>query len=302
MIGKVFGAGALVAAACFGYGMVVERNAFTLRRVEVPVLPTGEHPIRILHISDLHLSTDRHNLVRFVDSLAGLRPDLIVNTGDNFSSPESMGPLLEAYDRLFVVPGAFVFGSNDYFAPTPVNPLRYFGVGSKRKAERQELPHQALRRALVERGWHDVENERVVLDVAGRPVELRGTKDAHMEIDTYETVAGPPDPRAVVSIGVTHAPYLRVLDDMTSDGLDLILAGHTHGGQVCLPIYGALTTNCDIDKDRVKGLSSHTFGGHTSALHVSAGLGTSPYAPYRFACPPEATLLTLVPRSTDSSM
>jgi predicted MPP superfamily phosphohydrolase len=79
--------------------------------------------------------------------------------------------------------------------------------------------------------------------------------------------------------------------------VDLIMAGHTHGGQVCVPFYGALTTNCDLDAARAKGLSSHTYGGHTSALHVSAGLGTSPYAPYRFACRPEASLLTLVPRA-----
>ena len=78
--------------------------------------------------------------------------------------------------------------------------------------------------------------------------------------------------------------------------MDLILAGHTHGGQVCVPGYGALVTNCDIDTRRVKGVSQHTADGHTAAMHVSAGLGMSPFAPYRFACRPEASLLTLVAR------
>lgn len=288
---------ALIGAGCLGYGIAVERNAFVLRRFTVPVLPVGESPLSILHISDMHLSHDRKNLVRWVDGLAELAPDLVVTTGDNLGQPEALPMVSEAYERLFSVPGAFVFGSNDYFEPNPLNPLKYLGLGGHRPQQRRELPHSELRSALVARGWHDVEHVRVELDVAGRRVEIRGTRDAHHDLDRYELVAGAPDPTAVLSLGVTHAPYLRVLDAMAADGLDLILAGHTHGGQVCVPFYGALTTNCDLDAARVKGLSSHTSEGRTSALHVSAGLGTSPYAPYRFACRPEASLLTLTPRT-----
>jgi predicted MPP superfamily phosphohydrolase len=77
----------------------------------------------------------------------------------------------------------------------------------------------------------------------------------------------------------------------------LVFAGHTHGGQLRVPGYGALVTNCDLDARRSRGLHKHRAGGREAWLHVSAGLGTSPYAPYRFACHPEATLVTLVPRS-----
>ena len=83
---------------------------------------------------------------------------------------------------------------------------------------------------------------------------------------------------------------------MTADGFPLILAGHTHGGQLCIPGYGALVTNCDLPPSRAKGSPSHAHAGRRSLLHVSAGLGTSPFAPVRFACPPEATLLTLIAR------
>jgi len=297
VIGRIAAAVGLIGAGCVAYGALVERQAFTLRRFTVPVLPAGQRPLTVLHVSDLHLSTDRRNLVRWVDSLAGLRPDLVVTTGDNLAQPEALPMVCQAYARLFDVPGVFVFGSNDYFAPNSVNPLRYLGLARERKRQHEILPHRELRATLVERGWYDVENQRIELTLDGRLVEVRGTKDAHLELDMYGEVAGPPDPAAMLSIGVTHAPYLRLLDAMTADGVDLIMAGHTHGGQVCVPFYGALTTNCDLDAARAKGLSSHTYGGHTSALHVSAGLGTSPYAPYRFACRPEASLLTLVPRA-----
>ena len=89
------------------------------------------------------------------------------------------------------------------------------------------------------------------------------------------------------------------MDRFVADGFDLLLAGHTHGGQVCLPGYGTLVTNCGIDRDRARGLHQHPSGPgprQRAYLHVSAGLGTSPYAPVRFSCRPEATLLTLVPR------
>ncbi len=84
-----------------------------------------------------------------------------------------------------------------------------------------------------------------------------------------------------------------MLDRFAADGYDLVLAGHTHGGQLRVPGVGALVTNCGLDRSRARGVSR--WGSHMW-LHVSAGLGTSPFAPVRFACPPEASLLTLVPR------
>ena len=120
--------------------------------------------------------------------------------------------------------------------------------------------------------------------------------------DRLDDVAGPADADADVRLGVAHAPYLRVLDQFAADGYDAILAGHTHGGQVCLPGVGALTTNCDLEPARAKGLHRHPADSRpgdpgSSWLHVSAGIGTSPYARIRVACRPEATLLTLVPRA-----
>ena len=114
-------------------------------------------------------------------------------------------------------------------------------------------------------------------------------------------VAGRAPVDADLRVGVAHAPYLRVLDQYARDGYDLTFAGHTHGGQVCLPFKGAIVTNCDLDTARAKGLHRHPADSRpgdpdSSWLHVSAGAGTSPYTPVRLCCRPEATLLTLRPQ------
>lgn len=300
MIRQLATAGALAAAACFGYGVLIESRSFRVRQVCLPVLPEGSDSIRILHISDFHLLARQATKLRFVEALAGLEPDLVVNTGDNIAQAEALEPLLSALGRLRDVPGVFVFGSNDYAAPKIKNPVGYlFGTtGSDGVHEDHEsLPTEELRAGLTERGWHDAMGRRVTISVRGLNLEFRGTDDAHLELDDYAAVAGPAEEGTDLAIGVTHAPYLRVLDAMTDDGIGVILAGHTHGGQVCVPGWGALTTNCDLPPAQASGASPHKTAKGSSWLHVSAGLGTSPFAPYRFACPPEVTVLTLRPVS-----
>ena len=296
MIGKALGRLALVGAACVGYGFWEARH-FVIRRQYVPILPPGSAPLRLLHVSDIHLMARQTYKTDFLRALAGLEPDLVVTTGDNFSEPAALEPLVRSLGRLRDVPGVFVFGSNDYEAPSFRLPLSYLFTSTEGEGGNPPLPFDDLRSAYSEHGWVDVNTSRTLITVRGITFEFRGTDDAHLGRDAYSLVAGPPTPEADVTIGVTHAPYLRVLDAMTTDGLDLILAGHTHGGQVCVPYYGALVTNCDLDTFRAKGLSTHSVDGRTSRLHVSAGMGSSPYATYRFACPPEVTVLTLTAKN-----
>ncbi|MGY4718760.1 metallophosphoesterase [Naumannella cuiyingiana] len=293
--GLVLGAG----GACLAYGAFIESRAFRLREATARCLPPGSPSLRLLHVSDLHLAAGQRHKIDWVAGLAELDPDLVINTGDNLSGPFPER-VLEAYAGLLGRPGAFVFGSNDYLAPVAKNPLRYLGGSSathpqKPVSPERHLPWRPMRDAFRDAGWVDLTNARGELEVKGVRLALRGVDDPHIELDDYAAVAGPADP-AALSIGLAHAPYRRILDEMARDHVDLILSGHTHGGQVCVPGFGAVITNCDIDRARVKGLSTHSADGWTSLLHVSAGLGMSPFAPYRFACPPEATLLTLLPR------
>ncbi len=297
-LGLAMGAGALAGLGLTTYA-VSETRAFTLRRVSVPLLPPGRRPLRVLHLSDVHMTPGQTRKQEWLRSLADLRPDLVINTGDNLSHRDSVPVVRDSLGPLLDVPGVFVFGSNDYFAPSLRNPLRYLlPDDGQRNIHTPQLPWRDLRDVFTGRGWLDLTNTRETLKVLDTSFAFAGVDDPHLDYDRLDDVAGPADAGADVRLGVAHAPYLRVLDQFAADGYDAIIAGHTHGGQVCVPGVGALTTNCDLEPARAKGLHRHPAhsrpGDPGSAwLHVSAGLGTSPYAQIRVACRPEATLLTL---------
>jgi predicted MPP superfamily phosphohydrolase len=236
---------------------------------------------------------DQRRKQAWVAALAGIDPDMVVVTGDNMSSPSSVPGVLRALEPFLSLPGAFVFGSNDYRGPVWANPLRYL-LPDREYVQGVDLPFEELRGAFVSAGWVDLNNARTVIKAGGRSVELVGVDDPHVSRDDYASVAGGISGGADLHIGVTHTPASRVLNAMAEDGFSLLLAGHTHGGQVCVPGYGALTTNCDLPLSMAKGV--HRWPGSDAWLHVSAGLGTHPTAPVRFACRPEASVLTLIPR------
>ncbi|GAA2377478.1 metallophosphoesterase [Nonomuraea africana] len=280
--------------AGLGYASVIERNSFRLRRFDVPVLERGQRPVRILHLSDLHLTPGRRMLINWVRSLGSLEPDLVVNTGDSIAHVDAVPALMHALEPLLSRPGLFVYGSNDLYAPKPKNPVRYLWRTSKgeRRQHVPSLPWRELGEGMAAEGWLDMNNTTARIKVGDLDIAVAGIHDSHIDRDRYDLVAGPAPRDADLRLGVMHSPEPRNMSLFAADGYQLLLAGHTHGGQLCIPFYGALVTNCGIDRARVKGLHRH----ESAWLHVSAGLGTSPYAPARFACFPEASLLTLVPR------
>ncbi|MFT7835542.1 metallophosphoesterase [Saccharothrix sp. BKS2] len=296
-LGRALLATTALGTATVAYAAGIERRHWTLRQATVPVLAPGSAPLRVLHLSDLHMLPGQRSKQRWVAALAELEPDLVVNTGDNLAHQQAVPAVIRALGPLLERPGAFVFGSNDYFAPRPKNPVRYLLPSAKTKRVHGiPLPWRDLRAAMVERGWLDLTHVRRTFEAGGLRIFAAGLDDPHLKRDRYEEIAGEP-PAADLRLGVTHSPEPRVLDGFAGDGYDLVLAGHTHGGQLRVPGYGAIVTNCDLDRSRARGVSR--WGAHTW-LNVSAGLGTSPYAPVRFACPPEASLLTLVERPVDA--
>jgi predicted MPP superfamily phosphohydrolase len=296
-IARIAAGTAAIGTATVTYAAVIERVRWTLRTATLPVLTEGARPIRVLHISDLHMMPGQQSKQRWVTALNDLEPDLVVNTGDNLAHRQAVPAVIRALGPLLDRPGVFVFGSNDYYAPKPKNPVLYL-TKSKRRIRGAPLPWKDLRAAFVERGWLDLTHVRRGFHVGGQAVVAAGVDDPHLRRDRYSEIAGRPDPAAALRIGLTHSPEPRVLDAFAQDGYDLMLAGHTHGGQLRVPGFGAIVTNCELDRSRARGASK--WGAH-AWLHVSAGLGTSPYAPVRFACPPEASLLTLVPKPTNDA-
>lgn len=278
----------------------LQTRNFHLQEYELPLLQPGtlqrakadKRSFDVLHVSDLHMIPGQRRKVEFVSSLDELEPDLVINTGDNLSDEQAVPWVLDALGPLLNRPGAFVFGTNDYWAPRPVNPLKYL-TGAKRKPSYVDLPWQGMRAAFIERGWRDATHQRLEFKASGVRLALAGVDDPHHELDNHAQVAGAPNRDADLSIALLHAPYRRVLDQFEADGYQLALAGHTHGGQIRLPGGKAIVTNADIDRQRASGL--HRYG--QMWMEVSQGLGQSKYAPVRLFCPPAATLLRITERT-----
>ncbi|MDR2113806.1 MAG: metallophosphoesterase family protein [Bifidobacteriaceae bacterium] len=294
LVGTAFGIG----AATLGYALC-EAHWFQLRQTTVPLLKAGSAPLKLLHISDLHLTAHQTRKVAWVRNLARLEPDLVVVTGDNFAFGDAMESAIEAFEPLFRFPGAFVFGSNDYYSAVFKNPITYLWRSSRLDPERQpDLPTTVFRDVLINAGWHFLDNARASLQLGPQQLNTRlvGLGDPHLGWDTMPPMSPEPlEHSAELVLGVVHAPYQAAVQNLVDDSAQLVLAGHTHGGQVTLPFWGALVSNTDLPRRLAAGL--HQWPGSQAYLHVSAGLGTSPYAPIRLARRPEATLLTLCPKT-----
>ena len=285
----------LIAVAGAVWGIGIERFLFTVRRETVKVLPKNSPTITVLHIGDIHLAPWQKRKAKFVHSLGALKPDLVINTGDNLGHVAAIGPVLTALAPVLQIPGVFVNGSNDYYAPVLRNPLGYLAKPSER-SEGPVLDTPRLIAGFRSAGWLNLNNREGQLSIKGVKLGFIGVDDAHDELDNLDSIK--PQANALANsdilIGVSHAPYLRVLEAMGTAGASIIFAGHTHGGQVCLPGIGALTTNCDLPNKYAKGISAWQFAGRNVLLNVVAGLGHSIFAPVRFFCRPEVRLLTLI--------
>ena len=296
---SVFAGFAAAAAAVVAYGVLIERNLFGMRTETCDVLTPEGNPITVLHISDLHVAPWQSRKIEWVRSLASTKPDLVVVTGDSLGHRDALPALRRALAPLAGIPGVYVHGSNDYFGPHIPNPATYLWRPSELNEDREALDTAGLEDLYHELGWVSLNNAAARLTVGGNRILFVGTDDPHIGRDRLDVVMGAVEQQLESGdaidavIGVTHAPYRRVLNALTTVGADVIFAGHTHGGQLCIPGVGALTTNSDLPLSLARGLAVWNHEGRSSFLNVSAGLGTSIYAPMRFACPPEAILVSL---------
>jgi len=289
------GAG-LVAGAALGAYSMFEARWYRLRTLVLPdVLRRPGATMRVLHVSDVHLAHGQDHRVRFLRSLAELEADLIVITGDLLGDVGIEDDAADAVAGLTGPgrPGLFVLGSNDLYGPLIKSPHRYFSQ-HRRAIHGDPLEFDRLTERLAGHGYTTVRNEAVAIETRAGDVAVGGIDDPHLEVTVIpEPDVLTPDAAglgdAILNLGLVHAPYLAALDALTSAGHDLLLAGHTHGGQVRIPGVGALVANCDLPLDQARGESRY----RDRWLHVSPGIGHSKYTPFRVGCRPEATLLEL---------
>jgi predicted MPP superfamily phosphohydrolase len=286
MVWYVIGAVVLAGVACIAYGVLIERTWFRLARYRLDILPTpASAPVTILHLSDLHFVPSDRRKARFISKLP--RPDVTVVTGDIIGEADAVPATVEALRPVRGrVASYFVLGSNDYYRPRPLNPVRYFFP--KRK-KRIGVPSswRDLVAKLEADGWVHLKNRGTEFALDGTRVEVAGLDDPHIHRHDIRTAIRREPDR--FGLAVVHSP--DPVAELAALGYDLIVAGHTHGGQIRLPIVGAIVTNSHMPRVLARGLSK--VGG--AYVHVSPGLGTSKYAPFRFLCRPEATVLELRP-------
>lgn len=268
------------------YGFA-EARSYRTRSYELPVLPPGSEPVRILQVSDLHFRPNNRAMTSFLESLAGDSYDVVLATGDLLGGAESADEVLRLLNALQAVEfRGFVFGSSDYWSPVLKNYLDYFLHRRRHGAKRNPTEH--FRSGLTSAGWLDLNNTDRRIELGGRVVQLTGLDDPYLHREDRRLLVR--DAQTAVGILIVHdpAPY----DDAIDAGYDLVISGHTHGGQVRIPFKGAVVTNSTLPPDLARGPSKIGNGW----LFVSPGLGTGKFAPFRFLCPPEASILNLVAR------
>lgn len=295
-------AGAIAGAASLAAPFILTAHRARIGVLTVPLLkpgtlPRGRDSVSVLHITDMHLRPQQRAKAYWIQSLAELKPDLVINTGDNLGDPSAVPTVVRALEPLFQFPGVFVFGNNDYWAPKPPNVWSYLTgktPSGKGKSKASPNPWRDLRSVFTEHGWVDLNNKGWDGMVGGVKASIWGVDDPHTHRDDPLSVKAP-NPDADLTLALTHSPEPRVLDQFVHHRYSMAFAGHTHGGQICLPNGMPLVTNCGIGTGWARGLEYYIG----MRLLVSEGLGESKYFPVRLFCPATAYLVKITEMSQE---
>jgi predicted MPP superfamily phosphohydrolase len=287
-------------AVCFGYATLHEpyRPVFRRHRLRVP---SSWPALSVLHISDLHVRRSDLRLYRAQKAaLAGLTPDLLCVTGDVCEKVEDIDLLIDLLKTVKPRLGTFVvLGNHEHNAPLPPLLAARHRRGWRRalgavlglfapalRSDGDDEGH-AMADALQAAGLTVLHNEGLRIADSGRTLWIAGCDSAWAgHADMVASMVGRRPGEACLSL--IHEPDLAF--DAHQEGADLILAGHTHGGQVRLPIVGAPYTH-RVDHRISIAAGFQRIG--EGLLHITAGLGHT--IPLRFGCPPEVAWLECEP-------
>jgi len=258
------------------YGLTIE--PFDLQTTQIslagPQKQNGE-PLRILHLTDTHVERITRREVDLIERVHTLKPDLILLTGDYVNldyldDPYALRDARQVLDQLHAPYGVYaVTGSVD----TPPVAQALFSGSSIRLLQDEVQPLRLGEQTIYLVGVSNINSKR--------------------DAQAFENLAGQ-IPQDGYSILLYHTPDLIEVADRI--GIDLYLAGHTHGGQVRLPFYGAIVTMSAFGKRFESGL----YQLHSTTLYVSRGIGMEGMGlpRVRFLCPPEIVMLTLANKPT----
>ena len=285
MIRPLLSLTALGAVAVGAYGVFIEPYRLRVRRLRLPVssIRATDSVIRILHVTDLHLRAGDRRRVRMLQRLASLEPDLLLLTGDLIHGGRDPTAELEtaiaALAPIHARYGTYaVLGNHDHVRRHRLKgwlgqPLRFSDT-------------TPLVRTLEAHGIRVLTNAHANVTVRGQPLTLVGVDDPFYWLDVIRrATAGAP--RDTTRLLLAHSP--DIVSSLDSERFDLILCGHTHGGQVRLAESIVWHTNTRVPLPRNAGLMR--VGPHL--VYCSAGVGVS-VLPLRLNCPPEVGWIELV--------
>ena len=251
------------------------RNARDIRilhnHVELPHLPPCFDGFRLLQLTDLHLDMDRDITHALYERVRDTQYDLCVITGDirarTFGNIDECLRALATLRAQIATPVYLVLGNHDFIEMVP---------------------------AIEDMGIRVLLNESTTIEREGRQIHIAGVDDPHFYAADNLEKAGESIPLEAVAILLSHSPDL--VRHAAHAGFDLMLSGHTHGGQICLPGGIALTYHIKSPRRFGRGAWHHNgMQGYTSH-----GAGAS-IVPVRFNCPPEITIHHLVNRQASAT-
>lgn len=282
--------------------MLYEAQWLQLRRitVTVPGLIDSLRGIRILHISDLHAGTFGPGGRAIDKSLAAARrldPDLVIFTGDMADKKKELAPLIGPLAEIGARHGKFaVLGNHDHgLRKTVLQDLAHKLLGREPPCRRVSPGSDEAvatitkyRTLLAQAGIELLENECRRVDFGSASIQVCGIDDFQYGLSDLGAAAVQFDMEADLRILLTHSP--DAAGSLAGDEYQLILAGHTHGGQICIPRPGGKILLSSSGSDYSDGI--YRAGGAT--MHVSRGVGTT-LMPFRLLSRPEITMLELAP-------
>jgi predicted MPP superfamily phosphohydrolase len=275
------GSALLGGAALYLYASKVEARNYRLERVRVST--PKRVGLRVLHLSDLHLSFPESHKIDFLEQITDDDFDMIVFTGDifeNYTGTQYAKNLIARRPRL----GAYaVLGNHDYYAYTWFH--KTFGRLNRSyrhpKHKRDVMP---MINALQESGITVLRNSARLFE--SEKICLVGIDYPGITPEELRALTAQANPDWLV-VSLLHLP--RRLHQLPQAGVDIAFAGHTHGGQVRLPGIGALITDSELHRREASGLVQRD----NTVIHVSRGLGADPKTNFRLFCPPAATIIEI---------